>query len=107
MLAYFTGMICNYLLSRKYVFSSYNGATMGRTFTKFAFVALLGLVITTLVSMLALEIFLANSWGKEQWAKAAAHCLGIGAAFFVSFLGHNFLTFRETGVAKFMGSSRR
>lgn len=100
--AYFTGMLVNYLLSKKYVFSSYAGATIPKTLSKFSIIALLGLAVTTVVSILALDFFQARFAIGEPVAKAMAHCLGIGTAFVASFLGHNFLTFRATGVSRLL-----
>lgn len=100
--AYFSGMLVNYALSRKYVFSSYTGATTAKTLSKFALVAFLGLGITTIVSLLALELFQQRIALGENLAKALAHCFGIGTAFVASFLGHNFLTFRATGFSRLL-----
>lgn len=99
--AYFTGMLVNYALSRKYVFSSYTGATTTKTLSKFTLVALLGLGVTTVVSIVALDVLHGRLALAEPVAKALAHCLGIGTAFAASFLGHNFLTFRATGISRF------
>lgn len=99
--AYFTGMLVNYALSRKYVFSSYTGATTTKTLSKFTLVALLGLGVTTVVSVVALDVLQGRLALAEPVAKALAHCLGIGTAFVASFLGHNFLTFRATGISRF------
>lgn len=100
--AYFTGMAVNYVLSRKFVFSSYAGATTSRTLPKFALVALAGLGVTTAASILALDFLQGRLALAEPLAKALAHCVGIGMAFIASFLGHNFLTFRATGVSRFL-----
>lgn len=101
-LAYFTGMIVNYAISRKYVFDSYSGATFKNTLLKFAFVAFIGFGITTIVSVGALELIHSSIKIHDDLAKAIAHCLGIGTAFFASFFGHKFLTFRSTGVSKIL-----
>lgn len=103
--AYFTGMLVNYVLSRKYVFSSYAGATTTKTLTKFALVAFLGLAVTTGVSILALDLLQERFAVGEALAKPVAHCLGIGIAFVASFLGHNFLTFRATGFSRLLKRS--
>lgn len=97
--AYFTGMFVNYALSKKYVFQSYDGAQTRKTISKFAFVAFMGLVVTTASSVIALELL--GDIFEARYAEPLAHCLGIGAAFFASFLGHNFFTFRETGISRF------
>lgn len=99
--AYFTGMLVNYALSRKYVFSSYAGATTTKTLSKFAVIAFLGLGITTVVSVIALDLLQQRFTLAEPLARGLAHCLGIGTAFAASFLGHNFLTFRATGISRF------
>lgn len=99
--AYFTGMLVNYVLSRKYVFASYSGATTAKTLTKFAIIAFLGLAVTTAVSVAALELLQGRFGMGQSLAKPLAHCLGIGTAFVASFLGHNFLTFRATGISRF------
>lgn len=100
--AYFTGMLVNYVLSRKYVFSSYAGATTTKTLSKFAIIAFLGLGVTTAVSLLALDLLQERFALGEPLAKPLAHCLGIGTAFVASFLGHNFLTFRATGFSRLL-----
>lgn len=100
--AYFTGMLVNYLLSKKYVFPSYSGATTTKTLSKFSIVAFFGLVVTTAVSIISLDFLQVYFAITEPMAKAMAHCLGIGTAFVVSFLGHNFLTFRATGVSRLL-----
>lgn len=99
--AYFTGMLVNYALSRKYVFATYAGATTTKTLSKFTIIAGLGLCVTTVVSVMALDLLQRHFLLAEQLARALAHCLGIGTAFVVSFLGHNFLTFRATGLSRF------
>lgn len=98
--AYFTGMLVNYVFSRKYVFGSYDGENMGRTFAKFMLVALLGLFATTIAAIFILRFLCEYTNLNEDMAKALAHTLAIGIAFFASFLGHNFITFRSTGLAK-------
>lgn len=100
--AYFTGMVVNYVISRKYVFSSYTGATTAKTLSKFACIAFLGLGITTAVSVTALDLLQHHLALAEPLARALAHCLGIGTAFVASFLGHNFLTFRATGFSRLL-----
>lgn len=104
--AYFTGMLVNYLLSKKYVFSSYAGATTAKTLSKFAIIAFLGLAVTTVVTIIALDLLQQWSPLGEPMARALAHCLGIGTAFVASFLGHNFLTFRATGFSRFFKRHR-
>lgn len=102
-LAYFTGMVVNYLLSRKYVFDSYAGATIKKTSLKFVCIALLGLGITLLVSLgvrMCIETYLDL---PEHFAKALAHMIGIGIAFFASFFGHKLITFRSTGFSRLLG----
>lgn len=99
--AYFTGMLVNYALSRKYVFASYVAATTTKTLSKFTIIAFLGLGVTTAVSVVALDLLQRHFVLADQLARALAHCLGIGTAFVASFLGHNFLTFRATGISRF------
>lgn len=98
--AYFTGMLVNYLLSRKYVFSSYTGARIGNTFIKFAFIALIGLFVTSVTAIFILGLLSEHTNMSEDMAKTIAHTLAIGAAFFASFFGHNFITFRSTGLSR-------
>lgn len=106
-LAYFTGMLVNFALSRKYVFDSYAGATFRNTLLKFAFITLIGLGVTTIISVVALELIRANTGIQEDSAKAAAHILGIGAAFFASFFGHKFITFRSTGFSGLLKRNKK
>lgn len=104
--AYFTGMLVNYSISKKYVFASYDGASTIKTLTKFSLVALLGLGVTTVASILILEFVSAKFPISESLAKTLAHCLGIGLAFVASFLGHNFFTFSATGFSRFLRRKR-
>lgn len=105
--AYLTGMLVNYAISKKYVFATYEGATTLKTLTKFTLMALVGLGVTTLVSIFILDFLTARSTFAEPLAKALAHCAGMGISFIVSFLGHNFLTFKSTGISHFIkGDSR-
>lgn len=100
--AYFTGMLVNYILSKKYVFSSYTGATTVKMLSKFSLIAFLGLAITTLVSIFAVNLLQDRFAIEESKAEALAHCLGIATAFAVSFLGHNFLTFRAVSISRLL-----
>lgn len=100
--AFFTGMLVNFFLSSKFVFAKYEGSSTSRVISKFALVAIVGLSVTWLTSVVTLQFLQWLSWLNPVHAEFIAHVTGTGTAFFVSFLGHQFFTYRHTGIVENM-----
>ena len=96
--AYFTGMLVNFVLSSKFVFRSYAGGTASKVLPKFTIVATLGLAVIWAVSESSLHFFNQFVWLNPSESELFAHMMGIGTAFFASFFGHQFFTYRHTGM---------
>lgn len=99
-LAYCTGMIVNFALSKLFVFGARSSGNTLREFVKFLAVALTGLLFTTGVSVAA-------AWALESFTSlesrllfAGAHACGMAAGFAANFAGHRLFSFRETGLWK-------
>ncbi|WP_281793872.1 GtrA family protein [Desulforhabdus amnigena] len=95
-LAYTTGLIYNYMLSRRFVFEGACSVGKRKQLPVFTVVAMLGLTLTWLGSMEALSVL--NSFGPLEERKsqeALAHIAGIGFGFIGNYIGHKYITFRR------------
>ena len=96
--AYFTGMLVNFCLSSLFVFSCYCRSNTASIFIKFVIVASIGMTITVTVAALLLHLLSCQNWLSLEISKLLAHITGIGSAFFASFIGHRYFTYRHTGI---------
>lgn len=95
-IAYWIGHIVNFIVSDRFVFKGKEQRNTSTTFLKFTTVALAGLVVTFVVSILARTILekLFPFWGLEM-RETLAHITGIGCSFVFNYLGHIFFSFRN------------
>ena len=104
-LAYYTGLIFNFSLSKKFVFNSNESKKTVREFIKFCLVAGGGLVALYIASVFVLSFSnLYFSYYPIQLQKSISHIIGIGAGFIVNFVGHKFFSFRTSGIWKFIAN---
>ena len=98
-LAYCTGMVVNFVLSKYFAFDSGQSGRLPRELLKFFLVALVGLFVTYIISMLALRFGgpVLGDMGPET-RQAAAHLAGMAAGFAANFVGHKLFSFRVTGL---------
>jgi putative flippase GtrA len=98
-LAYCTGMIVNFSLSKLFVFGARKSGNTWREGIKFLIVAGAGLAVTTLVSLAAVW---AMQWrpvlSDAPLQYTIAHACGMAAGFVANFGGHKLVSFRETGL---------
>ncbi|MCB1173204.1 MAG: GtrA family protein [Leptospiraceae bacterium] len=109
-LAYLTGMVVNFISSKWLVFDSGQSGRTRREAVKFLFIAILGLFVTVIVSAIALWILKQSTMGQflVKWITTSAdfadprptiaHALGMLAGLLANFVGHEFLSFKETGI---------
>ncbi|ARU56024.1 GtrA family protein [Oleiphilus messinensis] len=91
-LAYLSGMVTAYLLSRWFVFSPSGNATVRELFF-FTLVNMLAVLQTWLVSML-LYFFVLDWLNVNAFKKEISHAIGIMVPVFSSYLGHKYFTFK-------------
>lgn len=106
-LAYITGMLVNFAFSKWITFQAGSSGRGKREAVKFFLVASLGLLVTVTVSAAALRILewlqpaihesLALQLSQKSLA-SMAHLCGMGAGLIANFIGHELVSFRETGV---------
>jgi putative flippase GtrA len=105
-LAYLTGMLVNFAFSKWITFQAGASGRFRREAIKFFLVAAMGLVVTVLVSagaLRALEILYESwsDWPMEldgETLETLAHLAGMAAGLLMNFVGHELLSFRETGI---------
>ncbi len=92
--AYLTGMLVNFCLSTLLVFNRFEQDRLYLIFLRFTAVALSGLLITVLVSVLCCEVLLMlNLPFSLALLELISHLCGIGLTFVFSFLGHRYFTY--------------
>lgn len=92
--AYGVGMITAYVLARRFVFTG-GGQSVRRSFAAFALVNLVAVLQTWLVSI-GLRQLLLPLIGITALVDLIAHGCGVIVPVFTSFLGHKYVSFRET-----------
>ncbi len=106
-LAYISGMIVNFISSKWIVFASAQTGKTKREAVKFIFIALLGLIATVIVSDTCLHILKSyglpemvtqNLVGIESQFNTLAHLTGMAVGLVANFLGHELVSFKETGM---------
>ncbi len=97
-LAYCTGMIVNFSLSKLFVFDARKSGNTWREGIKFLLVAGAGLAVTTGVSLAVVWAFKLRPSFSETLQYTIAHACGMGAGFVANFGGHRLVSFRETGL---------
>ncbi|MEB3168051.1 MAG: GtrA family protein [Synechococcaceae cyanobacterium] len=91
--AYAIGMITAYVLARRFVFLS-SRQSVRRSFAAFALVNLVAVLQTWLVSV-GLRHLLLPLIGVTALVDLIAHGCGVIVPVFTSFLGHQYISFRE------------
>lgn len=102
-MAYCTGLIFNFSLSKKFVFNSKESGKTLREFIKFFLVASGGLIALYISSVFV--FWLSNLYFSSypiQLRKSVSHIIGIGVGFILNFVGHKFFSFRSSGIWKFI-----
>ena len=103
-LAYLTGMVVNFVLSKYVTFQAHGSGRTRREAAKFLAIALLGLLTTVLGSYAAyFALTMAN--GRvfvvvlpDQLMRTGAHLCGMALGLVVNFVGHDRFSFRATGM---------
>lgn len=114
-LAYFTGMIVGFVLSKLFVFKAQETGNIWREMIKFFIVSMAAMLVTLAGSLVVLNIF---NWyfhanpAHHRWLaqtiadlfgsriinrELASHLGGTVVGFFTNFFGHKQFTFRNTG----------
>ncbi len=92
--AYLSGMLVNFCLSTLLVFKSFDEDRLYLIFLRFTAVALTGLLITVLSSVLCCEMLLMLKLPLALGTlELISHLCGIGLTFIFSFLGHRYFTY--------------
>ena len=114
MLAYGTGMVVGFLLTKMFAFNARASDNTQREVIKFVLVSIAALIVTLITSLLVKQIFslyfshnpdfhvfIATEVSKLGYSfinrELAAHLGGTAFGFFINFFGHKFFTFKETG----------
>jgi putative flippase GtrA len=92
-LAYFTGLLVNYSLCRRYVFAGGRSASIKKQYPVFVVVASAGLLVTYVATHLGLKVLNLTILLDVEMAKSCAHLFGIGCGFLANFFGHKMITF--------------
>lgn len=114
-LAYFTGMIVGFVLSKLFVFKAQANGNIWREMIKFTLVSVVAMLVTLVGSLIALNVFNWYFEANPEQHKAivdlilkvirikainrelASHLAGTCVGFFANFFGHKLFTFRSTG----------
>lgn len=95
-ISYLIGHVVNYLLSATFAFRTGESNLSLKTFLKFSLVACGGLVVTFVVSALALRVLQPMDIPLTQGQKElAAHICAIGCSFVCNYVGHVLFSFRK------------
>ena len=97
-LAYCTGMLVNFTLSKLYTFDSRKSGKTHREVLKFFVVAGLGLLVTYVVSTGLLHALNPYFESRQELLKTISHIGGMGVGFVANFVGHKLVTFKTTGL---------
>jgi putative flippase GtrA len=92
-LAFFVGLTTAFVLNRAWVFAR-TGRPWPIEAAWFAFINLLGLVQTVVVTWLLADTIL-PALGQARFVDETAHAAGIGLPLVTSYLGHKHLSFRR------------
>ncbi|MES2389814.1 MAG: GtrA family protein [Bacteroidota bacterium] len=113
-LAYFTGMVAAFILTKLVAFGARTSGNTTREAVKFTMVSMVALTVTLLFAMIG-EILMDTlfemypAWHAQIVAQISllgqkwinrelfSHLFGIGFGFFANFFGHKLFTFRTTG----------
>lgn len=107
--AYLSGMVVNFGFSKWLVFESANTGKTKREAVKFFIVASIGLLVTVFVSWASLlyletmglpDLLLQNLIGIQDRLDTIAHLMGMAVGLIANFLGHEIVSFKETGIWK-------
>lgn len=93
-LAYFTGLLVNYSLSRRYVFAESREANVTKQCITFIAIASAGLLITYVATLASFTLLSNMTQLDAALTKAIAHVFGIGCGFLGNFFGHKTITFK-------------
>lgn len=102
--AYLTGMIVNFVLSKYVTFQAQESGRTQREIIKFVAIALIGLVATVAGSFVAYETLvvvvreLPGLKFSDDLLRTLGHVAGMGIGLVVNFIGHDRLSFRQTGL---------
>lgn len=105
-LAYLTGMIFNFSLSKSHVFNKRTSGQGYREATKFFVISLTGLFVTWVATIFTLSLLGESLIINSISNSTLAHTAGIGFAFIWNFLLHKFISFKETGLWHQLKSKR-
>ena len=92
-IAQIIGLVIAFSLSRKLVFTSFEGS-LGRAFRRFFVVNIFSLAIVTAISALLYRTALPLA-GWTLYPDYTAHFIGLGVATFPAYFGHRFYSFRR------------
>lgn len=102
-MAYYTGLIFNFSLSKIFVFNSNKSGKTAREFIKFFLVASGGVIALYIASVFVFSLSnLYFTFYPIHLRKSVAHIIGIGVGFIINFVGHKFFSFRSSGLWKFI-----
>lgn len=93
-LAFVVGLTTAFLLNRSWVFAS-SGKHWANEASWFTLVNLLGLVQTVCIS-LVLARYLLPALGQVSLVETTAHAVGVVVPIMTSYLGHKYLSFRQS-----------
>lgn len=93
-LSYLIGMTVAYILARRYVFAS-SKASRARSISGFIVVNIFGALLTLFTS-LQLRALLGHLFGLNTFVEYLAHFLALSITSVTSFLGHKFISFRDS-----------
>lgn len=91
-LAYVTGMITAFCLTRVFVFSN-SSRTLHASAFYFVLVNVVAAAQTWIISIL-LAVYILPAAGVEVYVLEIAHAVGVIVPVFTSFIGHKYLSFR-------------
>lgn len=92
--AYVIGMTTAFVLNRAFVFTEATNSARSQVFW-FTLVNLLAVVQTVLISLLMARIVL-PALSIDRYSDTIAHAFGVGVPVITSFIGHKYLSFRQT-----------
>lgn len=92
-LAYITGMITAFVLTKLFVFDK-SGHSTKKEFFYFTLVNIVAIVQTYIISV-GFSQYLFPSMGFEFYPEAVAHAIGVVFPVFTSFFGHKYFSFRK------------
>jgi putative flippase GtrA len=98
-LAYLTGMVTAFILTKHFVFEESRHATH-KEFLYFTLVNVVAIIQTYIISV-GLAHYIFPHIGFDFYTEAIAHALGVAFPVFTSFIGHKYFSFKsENSVLK-------